>query len=160
MKRIIITTACLLLVAGAAWLKLGYERQAPDVVFNLTTGGQVKTSDYLGKPLLVNFWSLTCPVCIKDIPQMERLQQEQKANGLTVLAVSVHYDPPPNILSTLARIKPKYLTAFDVQQEINIAFGANRATPTTFLISPKGKIVYKHIGEFEYQRLTQLIEAF
>jgi peroxiredoxin len=41
-----------------------------------------------GKVVLVNFWATWCPPCRKEMPDLERLYQEFKAQGLLILAIS------------------------------------------------------------------------
>lgn len=42
-----------------------------------TLGGESRSmADYLGKPLLVNFWATWCPPCVKEMPDLDALSQE------------------------------------------------------------------------------------
>jgi thiol-disulfide isomerase/thioredoxin len=62
--------------------KNGFELQGTDL-----DGMSVATADYLGKVLVVDFWSNNCGVCVKEMPQIEQLLQTYRKDGLAVLGI-------------------------------------------------------------------------
>ncbi|NHC60424.1 TlpA family protein disulfide reductase [Paenalcaligenes suwonensis] len=44
--------------------------------FSTLEGESRSMADYLGKPLLVNFWATWCPPCVKEMPDLDALSQE------------------------------------------------------------------------------------
>lgn len=44
--------------------------------FSTLEGESRSMEDYLGKPLLVNFWATWCPPCVKEMPDLDALSQE------------------------------------------------------------------------------------
>ena len=53
-------------------------------------GEQEKTvlAAFKGKVILMNFWALWCPPCVKELPSMAQLQHDYGAQGLQVIAVA------------------------------------------------------------------------
>ncbi|MGE8317565.1 MAG: TlpA disulfide reductase family protein [Comamonas sp.] len=49
----------------------------------------VAMRQFLGKPLLLNFWATWCPPCVDELPLLDRFYQERRAQGWTVLALAV-----------------------------------------------------------------------
>ncbi|OGS52751.1 MAG: hypothetical protein A3J79_05315 [Elusimicrobia bacterium RIFOXYB2_FULL_62_6] len=70
-----------------------YEKQ--DTYFTLpdTAGGQMDLAAYAGKPVLLMFFTETCPYCTKAAPFIEKMNKDHKAAGLSVLGVSLNNDP-------------------------------------------------------------------
>ncbi|MGG4605609.1 TlpA family protein disulfide reductase [Paenalcaligenes sp. Me131] len=44
--------------------------------FTTLDGESRGMEDYLGKPLLVNFWATWCPPCVKEMPDLDALSKE------------------------------------------------------------------------------------
>ena len=117
--------------------------------FNLenTHGTEVSLSDYKGKFVLLNFWATWCAPCRKEMPAMSNLHDDFKDVGLEV--VGVHVGP------SLAGIK-KFLESVPVSftilidKDMSLASWGVQGLPTTFLINPEGKLIYKAVGEREW----------
>lgn len=66
--------------------------QCPDIpldkINNYAKNTGVRLSDFLGKPVLLDFWATSCGACIEAFPKMEKLQQEFK-NEIQILLVNV-----------------------------------------------------------------------
>lgn len=140
-----------LLVAG--WLLWPEKQFMPPVVFNLTDGSTVDSSELTGQPLLVNFWSVSCAVCVRDMPKLTRLAETLADRGLRVIGVAMPHDPPPALIDAVDRLRPGFPVALDVHGEINRAFGGISATPTTFLIGRDGSIAYRGRGPIDETRI-------
>lgn len=70
-------------------LNLG--EQVPNIYFEAVANGPYKSTtiaDYRGKLLILGFWSMYCPPCIKNFPNMDSIQQEFQ-DKLTILLVNV-----------------------------------------------------------------------
>ncbi len=160
MKRkdlVIAGLAVLLLgMAAAVWFAPGLlHPRAPQVAFHGTDGQVLKLADLRGRPVLVNFWATTCPGCIKEMPQLAQLQQEYGPRGLQVIGVAMPYDRPSDVLLVQKKRKLPYFIALDPEGRVTSAFGGVRLTPTSFLIDPEGRIVFKKIGELDWARLRR-----
>ena len=111
-------------------------------------GHDISLSDYRGKFVLVNFWATWCPPCVKEMPALNVLHNRLKGhNGLHVVAV--HAGPA---LATVKKFLNENPVDFDVVIDKNMSLSSWEVSglPTTFLINPDGKVIYKATGEREW----------
>ena len=107
-------------------------------------GNTKRLSDYLGKYLLLDFWSRGCGPCIMALPEMKEIL-ETYSDNLTIISVSLDTD----------NWWKEAMTKYDMPW-INIrdpkSFGGLAANygvtgiPNYVMISPEGKVVDKWMG--------------
>lgn len=159
-KQILPTAAAVLIVLAGIWLMSSSARPMPEVTFNLVDGRTLHTADLRGQPALINFWSVSCEVCLHDMPVLSRLQETLKDHGLMVIGVAAPYDPPPAVIATAEKLAPAYPISLDVHGEVSKAFGDIRVTPTSFLIDPDGNINYSGRGPIDETRIRATLLTF
>ncbi len=111
-------------------------------------GQDISLSDYEGKFVLLNFWATWCPPCIKEMPALNDLHNKLNGrNGLEV--VGVHVGPALATVKQFLKDKP---VDFDILIDKNMSLSSWQVSglPTTFLINPSGKLIYKATGEREW----------
>ncbi len=133
-------------------------RVAPNAAFKTIKGETLKLAELHGKPILVTFWATDCPGCIEEIPHLVSLHQQYSPNGLKILAVAMHYDPPNRVLAMTESKQLPYAIALDPSGELAQAFGNVQLTPTTFLIDRQGNIVMQKTGVFDPVDMQKRIE--
>lgn len=160
-KDIIIASAVILLIAalGYLWLSPAGLQRAPNITLSTITGKKVELSKLRGRPVLVNFWATTCPGCVAEIPQLAALYRDLSPKGLEIIGVAMSYDPPSQVMRMSKQRAIPYPIALDLKGQAAQAFGGVQLTPTSFLISPDGRIVKQKIGEVDINALRRQIEA-
>ncbi len=111
-------------------------------------GSDISLSDYEGKFVLLNFWATWCPPCVKEMPALNNLHKKlNSSDGLEV--VGVHVGPA---LATVKQFLKDNPVDFDIVIDKNMSLSSWQVSglPTTFLISPSGKLIYKATGEREW----------
>jgi peroxiredoxin len=111
-------------------------------------GADISLSDYEGKFVLLNFWATWCPPCVKEMPALNDMHNKLNGgNGLEV--VGVHVGPA---LATVKQFLKDRPVDFDILIDKNMSLSSWQVSglPTTFLIDPSGKLIYKAIGEREW----------
>lgn len=161
MKLRDIVLAILALSIGASllvmWLAPGDIRQAPDITVTSVEGRQLALRGLHGHPVLVNFWSTTCPGCVKEIPRLVELHEAYAPRGLEVIGIAMAYDPPSHVIAFgKARAIP-YPLALDIDSRAAAAFGNVQVTPSSFLIAPDGRVVYRQTGELDMDKVRRLV---
>ena len=149
------------ILGGLAWLWYSSTglRNSPDIDL-LTVDGETLTLAALrGRPLLVTFWATTCSSCVREIPHLSELYAEFSLRGLEIIGIAMHHDPPDQVLAMREARNIPYPLVLDLQAAAARAFGNVRVTPTSFLIAPDGRIVYRKIGALDTTRLRQDILA-
>ncbi len=158
-KEILAGSFILMLIIGAGWLWLtpGGLSAAPAVSLKTTDGRVIHLQDLQGKPVLITFWATTCPGCVKEMPHLISLYNELSGKGLEIIGVAMSYDPPNQVIELITRRQVSYPIALDVDGSIAKAFDNVMLTPTSFLISPDGKIIKHKLGEMDMEKLRQQI---
>ena len=151
-KDILIGLFAVALLGGLGFLLLAPSglSKAPAVTLKTIDGETVELDALRGKPVLLTFWATTCSGCVKEMPYLVELHNTYGQQGLEVIGVAMAYDPPNQVLAMRERRGLPYTIALDLDSSAAQAFGDVKLTPTTFLIAPDGRIVYRKLGEFDH----------
>lgn len=137
-----ISTCSLLLLLGTNPLRAG--KAAPDFTLPSLSGEAVSLSDFGERPVLLTFWSSSCPPCREELPVLADLEEDFTAQGLTVMTVSVDSSPEP-VRDVLQEANVDLLTLLDEDSKVMRAYGVS-STPTTYLIDEGGMILMLDVG--------------
>ena len=120
----------------------------PAPAFNLMgMDGETHTLDDLkGKFVLVNFWATWCNPCKVEMPLLEKLHQTLKGDKFTVLGL--HVGPGPENIEEFKKLMPMSFPIY-VDMELEVNWGVP-GLPTTFLLNPEGKLIYRAVGKREF----------
>ena len=140
---VILTTVALYL---NNWINNSYHKISPNIIFKDIDGIQHNLSQYQGQPILLTFWATDCPGCIREIPELIKLNHEFSSQGLTIIAVAMFYDSPERIKAIREHRQLPYLITWDDKAKLAQAFDNVRVAPTHFLIAPNGEIKMRKIG--------------
>ena len=119
---------------------------APD--FNLMgMDGETHTlEDLKGKFVLVNFSATWCNPCKVEMPLLEKLHQTLKSEKFTVLGL--HVGPGPENIEEFKKLMPISFPIY-VDMDLEVNWGVP-GLPTTFLMNPEGKLIYRAVGKREF----------
>jgi len=65
---------------------------APSLAVKNGEGGLVDFADFKGKPILLEFWSLSCGVCKASIPILNKIHQQNKDLIIISVATDLEFD--------------------------------------------------------------------
>ena len=113
-------------------------------------GETVDLNRYKGRIVLLNFWATWCPPCIKEMPSMNRLQQQFDTAQFQVIAVNMG-QPATTVESFLMEVD----FAFDLPiylDEPGRSFTDLKiqGMPSSFLIATDGTLMETIIGAREW----------
>ena len=131
----------------------------PPITIATIDGRRFDSAAIDGRPLLVTFWSTTCLVCLREMPELEALYRRLSPRGFEIIAVSMPWDPPDEVVR-LARARAlPYPVALDVNGAIALAFGDVSATPTHVLIGPGGDVAFRRTGALDFAGLEDRLQS-
>jgi thiol-disulfide isomerase/thioredoxin len=120
--------------------------------------GLVKTAN--GSPLAIHFWGVTCPACVKEMPQWGAfLKRNPKAKVLFIQVDDVAPEMMQKMLNKAGLDKANnYYVAgpFDERLRYEIDPKWHGETPTTIFIDQNGKVSRK-TGLINFQQLPSLL---
>ncbi|MDZ7621903.1 MAG: TlpA disulfide reductase family protein [Candidatus Competibacteraceae bacterium] len=146
------------LVFAVVWFMPAGLRQAPPLVGQTLDGRTLTLEQLRGQPVLITFWSTTCPSCIEEMPHLVELYQELNPKGLEIIGVAMAYDPPAQVRALVEHRQLPYPIVLDTQSRIARAFDDVRLTPTTVLISPQGRIAQYWLGPLDLPKLRDTLQ--
>jgi len=108
-----------------------------------------------GKWVIVNYWATWCVPCIKEMPDISRFVTAHK----NVVAIGLAYEDsePADIKAFLAKHPVAYPIAQVTLDQPPKDFDEPRGLPTTYLISPDGKVAKHIVGPVTEASLEGLI---
>ena len=121
-------------------------------------GHTISRTSFEGKFLVVNFWASWCVPCRTEMPILQAASNA--AHGrIAFLGIDTN-DTRADALSFLRKVHAAYPSAFDGDGATAKTYGLF-GLPTTVFISPTGKVVGRHLGEFNADTLqAALHQAF
>lgn len=98
-----------------------------------------------GHPMLVYWWSSTCPFCALQSPSMERLWRSQRGRGWQMLALSV--DRQPEAARAYLKAKGYGFPAAWASPAWRASFPKPKGLPITLLWGREGRLLVAERGQ-------------
>jgi len=122
--------------------------EAPGIELFDLNNQAVRLSDFLGRPVVINFWGTQCPYCLDEMSALEAAFREESAqtDGAAFLAVNVQDTAAGarNFMNSNGYTLPVLMDAGSkAAQAYNVS-----AIPVTFFIDRTGIIRYVKLGAF------------
>ena len=133
--------------------------KAPELVLKDMDEETVNLKDLKGKTVVVNFWATWCPPCRREMGSLERLHQATKDKNVEVLAVDIGEDED-SVFAFLGELDPSPEFKILLNEDGSLMQSWSvRGLPTTFIINPKGEIVYRAVGgrEFDHPEIIKAV---
>ena len=121
-------------------------------------GKDRKLSEFRGKWVVVNYWATWCPPCLTEIPELVEFHEEHKDKNAVVLGVDFED-------LSLAELKEFTESYFMTYPNVRMSpaprshLGVIEGLPTSFLISPEGKIIAKQTGPVTAKMIEEFIKS-
>lgn len=132
--------------------------RVPEVHLTTLAGERIATSTLGGKVAVVSFWSTSCGICLKEMPQLVERHRTYGARGYETIAVAVHSDHPARVRELAGRRSLPYKVAFDADAQAAAAFGNVRLTPTTFIVDRRGRVLKRYVGRVPWAEFDAIVE--
>ena len=121
----------------------------------LLNGARFDPAISRGKPLLVYWWSSTCPFCAMQSPSMEAFWRAHQAKGLQMLALSVD-KKPQDAMAYLAKRGYSFPSAW-ASPEWRKAYPKPKGLPITLLAGADGQLLVAEKGQMFAEDVEALV---
>lgn len=122
------------------------------------SGAKVDLSSLHGHVVMLDFWATWCGPCKMSIPELERIYENHRNEGLQVVGVSVDdADGRKNVAPVAKELKMTYpITFADDIPDVQSKYAFN-SLPTLFVIDKQGTVRYKMVGYDPSAKLDAII---
>lgn len=121
---------------------------APAFTLNNLEGKPVSLSDFRGKWVVLDFWGVWCPWCIKGFPALKEAYAKYKDKGLEVIGVD-NRDTLEKWKAGVEKYQLPWVNVYNPGNDesgVLAAYGV-QGFPTKVIVNPEGKIVDITVGE-------------
>ena len=118
-----------------------------------------------GAVLVLNFWASWCSPCLKEIPELVRLERDYARCGVRLLGISM--DEPADRARVVQPLLAKHFPAFrtlardssSMDSFASIVDGAwNELMPTSYVLDREGRVVERIQGGKSYAEFEALVK--
>ncbi len=144
-------SALMLLIA------LPFAAQALDMPLTAVDGSQTNLKHYRGKWVVVNYWATWCPPCIVEMPELQSFHDEHADKDALVVGINselISQRQLQEFLEDYFISYPNFVSRPGQQSQL----GLIPVLPTTFMVSPDGKVVARQVGPVTHEMIEQFIQ--
>lgn len=138
------------------------ETEAPDFTLPDLAGKARRLTGLRGQVVLMNFWATWCTPCRAEMPAMERLYQELKDDGFTIVAVNFA-ETAEQVVPFVKELRLQFPVLLDQEGQVSRLYRVF-SLPTTYLLDRHGMLVGRVVGPREWdgadaKRLIRVLRA-
>ena len=122
-------------------------------------GREVRLSDFRGQWVLVNYWATWCPPCLKELPELEAFFQSHKDKGAVVLGINME----DIAVDRLREFVEEQFLSYPILRGSSAmpgVLGPVSGLPTSYLVSPEGKVVAQQAGPVTERAIAKFIADY
>lgn len=123
--------------------------QIGDLPYNFTLadveGNAVALDQFIGRPLILNFWATWCGPCRIEMPHLQKTFTAHQDDGLVILALNQD-ETAAEVTQFFDEFGLTFTPLLDEGKATSENYGVGRILPTTFFINTKGEITAIHHG--------------
>ena len=129
---------------------------APDFTAVDGEGNEVHLSDFMGKPVVLNFWASWCGPCKMEMPDFNEayLEQGGEIQFLMVNMTDGAQETLEGAKEFIADSGYSFPVLFDTGYEAAIAYGVS-SIPATYFIDSEGSLVARAVGAIDAETLQR-----
>lgn len=126
--------------------------------FELTTADgeqQVTLESLRGKVVLLDFWSTSCPPCVRQMNDLEVLREQIDEEDLVILGINTE-GAPAQLVADFARERGVTYPMLVDGAMVSTRYRVERL-PTLYIIDREGMIRWSRVGFTNHEELTERV---
>lgn len=132
--------------------------QLPDINMTTIKNTKIETVALHNKVTLISFWATSCKSCVEEMPDLIKTYEKYHHKGFEVLAISMEYDPPAQLVAYTEQKGVPFPVIHDSYGDIAAKFNGVQATPTAYLFNQAGDRVNKTVGILNFEALHAYLD--
>lgn len=122
-------------------------------------GKEVSLSDFIGKPVVINFWATWCFYCKEEMPDFNKsyLEHSDEVVYLMINATDGVQETKEAANAYVSENGLSFDIYYDTTGKAAEAFGVI-ALPSTILVNDEGRVIGKQMGLVDYKTLEEGVE--
>ena len=131
---------------------------APDFTVYDLDGNAVQLSDFIGKPIVLNFWASWCGPCQMEMPDFHEkyLQLGEEVNFL-MINMTTGRETQESAIAFIEKNDYSFPIFYDMQSDAAMTYGAY-SLPTTYFIDAEGSAIAQATGAIDAETLQRGID--
>ena len=132
--------------------------KAPDFTVYDAEGDEVHLTDFVGKPIVLNFWASWCGPCKMEMPDFNEkyLELGEEINFLMV-NMTTGRETKEKAMEFIGEAGYAFPVFYDTQSDAAMTYGAY-SLPTTFFIDAEGNAIAQAVGAIDGATLQRGID--
>ena len=133
----------------------------PEVVFSLRDldANVRESSEWIGKqPVVLNFWGTWCPPCRREIPDLVRVYNEFKPQGVEMLGITILQRETPDNVRKVAGQYGMNWPMLVAQESLLIKYRIS-GVPTTIFLDRQGQVRQVFVGPRGYREFKKAFQS-
>ncbi len=119
-----------------------------EMVFTAMDGTKIDLASMRGKVVLIDFWSIWCAPCIKEMPHVQAMYDKYRNQGFEVIGLAANGDASKEqVLKILKKTGATWRQRLDKGKDVTVSYHALykiASLPTVWLLDKEGNIIDKH----------------
>ncbi len=132
---------------------------SPDASFSVPDleGNNVSFDNFLGKgPLIVNFWGTWCPPCRMEMPDLQKIYDEYKDDGLQIVGLAIK-DTPEQVKNYISKGGFNWTFLMATMESAKV-LELGSGVPMTVFYDAEGNEIGRVTGVRDYEYFKSMVE--
>ena len=134
---------------------------APDFELETLNGARFRLSDLRGHPVVVNLWASWCGPCRREVPELIRLQERFREQGLIIVGVNIE-ESRADASGFAEEFGINYPLPMDFSGAVTRRY-LRQGPPNTIFVNPEGRVETIFVGQApdnDFERtVTAMVDA-
>ena len=131
---------------------------APDFTVYDAVGNEVKLHDFIGKPIVLNFWASWCGPCQMEMPDFhEKYLELGDSINFLMVNMTTGRETLESAKKFIAEKEYTFPVFYDTKSDAAVTYGAY-SLPTTYFIDAEGYAIAQATGAIDGETLLRGID--